>query len=1501
MISGKIRFLIKPTLILIFTFIIPHRISAQPSEIKIQLDGASKYQTLDGFGVNINTAWWYNGEYKDTKVMEPAIDLLVDSLGATIFRAVIEEIDWEAVNDNNDPDNFNWNYYNKVFSNARFQGVWNTLRYLNKKGITDGLVISFMGAPPASAPKAEPDQKKSWMGGMDYTIATNKEDELVESIAALLYYMRYTAGIQFKLVSPLNETDVISMSKNAEHPDGIVEGPNIPDAGQFVRVIRKLARKLDAIGMDDIRFVAPDAAGDRLFGNCFAEMVKDSYLMGKLAHWGVHQYGNDAANYLKIVSQHDNPNKSFWVTETAGIGNMLGQLNDNATAYIFWDGFDCVYQHARRNGYGSQPPNDWVFWFGPEGKPLIKYSASSSSWKPRKQFYQFSQVMKYVKGGAVRIGIEGNDSSLILSAFRNTDGSLVITGRNINKQECSLNVSFANIPDLKNLKLIYTDSTHNLVELNNIKFINGNFLTDIPPEAVFTIIGKPDSGKETIKAVRPEPEDWYAGDMHVHRNCGDGTSVLPENEFTTRMETNDLAVISVLADMGDAEVKDSKTDLPKVNGNDAAQSTPGRTVHWDAEWHFDPAGTTFENKALGGHIVLLGLSEAHTIWDESPYKILAYGRSQNAIVGFCHMQYLKDSIPGILDCCTPIDYPVEAALGTIDFLAEDVWLNDASVNSYYRLLNCGFRLGWAAGTDFPCNNSEPFGSLLTYAQVKNKPFSYRQWVEGIKNGRTVVTTNGHKEFLDLKVNGSASPGDEIKLKDKGSVSVEVKWITVLEQTGRIELMLNGKVVAIQEGNASPGLPVILKANVPIHESSWLCARRMDDKGHRSHTAPVYVSLKNAPVRASASDAEYFIRWIDKTITNTSPGGPWNKYFTHDLDVVQDRYRRARSVYEKIALEATKEHKRPDEKHVAPVLILATNQDFGTYTSEILKTEGFNGFELDSLGSDKISKSFLSKFDLVLLAESKIENPKLSILKDYVKKGGRLISLHSYPELADVFGIAPLRGSITDGYVRIDTSSFPGKGLSAKQLKFHGKADYYKLNGAVTLATLSANKDSGKSFPAVVSSIYGKGQTVAFLYNLPQCIVLSRQGNPLNAGIEKDSIPGLRGMDLFTNGWLDTSDNSVNKTDEQMALLSHCIENILADKMPVPRFWYFPDTLKCLVTLTNDGEYKSEKDFEPQFRDVDSMGAKMSLYIIGVDKVSGEFAKKWTARGFEIAGHPDDTKEAGNPTWTRMDSVLNSGRKEIASHYGLPMRTNVNHWFVWCGKDYDGKQEFAAEAKLEEKNGIELDINYAHYDLKSNQGDHYLGQPGTNQGNYTGSGLVMKFADSHGKTINVYQQLNAVYDQEYTESHDPQGFYDCFKGLMDRSLNNEAYSFISVKAHNDEYSFSKIPLMKMLAYAKQNRIPVWTEVKLLDFLKMKDEASITSISWKDDKLTFSINSGLKNSNGLTFMAPANFKDLRIKGISIDGNKAKFITRSVKGSVYAFATVESGKNHSIIVTY
>src|SRR6476620_1532405 len=118
---------------------------------------------------------------------------------------------------------------------------------------------------------------------------------------------------------------------------------------------------------------------------------------------------------------------------------------------------------------------------------------------------------------------------------------------------------------------------------------------------------------------------------------------------------------------------------------------------------------------------------------------------------------------------------------------------------------------------------------------------------------------------------------------------------------------------------------------------------------------------------------------------------------------------------------------------------------------------------------------------------------------------------------------------------------------------------------------------------------------------------------------------------------------------------------------------------------------------------------------------------------------------------------------------------------------------------------------------------------------------MKFVDNDGEIINVYQQLNNVYDQQYMEHKDQDGYYNAFKGLIDRSVENGTYSFISVRAHNNEYFFSKIPLMKMLDYANIKHVPVWTELQLLNFLKSRDEAEFTNIQFQNQQLTFTLHS------------------------------------------------------------
>ena len=82
-----------------------------PGTVDLAVDGNQKFQTISGFMVNANSASWNNGQ------LTPALDLLIDQ-GVSIFRVIVDKEDWEATNDNADPNVFNWIYYNTIYTSA---------------------------------------------------------------------------------------------------------------------------------------------------------------------------------------------------------------------------------------------------------------------------------------------------------------------------------------------------------------------------------------------------------------------------------------------------------------------------------------------------------------------------------------------------------------------------------------------------------------------------------------------------------------------------------------------------------------------------------------------------------------------------------------------------------------------------------------------------------------------------------------------------------------------------------------------------------------------------------------------------------------------------------------------------------------------------------------------------------------------------------------------------------------------------------------------------------------------------------------------------------------------------------------------------------------------------------------------------------------------------------------------------------------------------------------
>jgi hypothetical protein len=202
---------------------------------------------------------------------------------------------------------------------------------------------------------------------------------------------------------------------------------------------------------------------------------------------------------------------------------------------------------------------------------------------------------------------------------------------------------------------------------------------------------------------------------------------------------------------------------------------------------------------------------------------------------------------------------------------EDVRGSDTATRAYYRLLDCGFRPGIAAGTDYPCGGRNPasLGNLLTYVHVPDGKLTYRKWIEGLAAGRTAISCNAHNEFLQLRLNRRAGPGDEVKLKQAVPGAVEVTWTSRQLATGTIELVQNGAVMATKNAVTAP---FRFTLSLLFDRSGWICARRMGEGGHASHTAAVFVTVGARHVRANSEDARFFVRYLGNLLEKTEVDG-----------------------------------------------------------------------------------------------------------------------------------------------------------------------------------------------------------------------------------------------------------------------------------------------------------------------------------------------------------------------------------------------------------------------------------------------------------------------------------------------------------------------------------------------------------------------------------------------------------------------------------------------------
>ncbi len=399
----------------------------------IEVDPSRQFQVVAGFGVNFNGTYFREAQ-------KPAVDMLIDDLGATIFRLdPYGQVNWEASNDNDDPNVMNWEYYNDRYSTPTFEASWAAGRYLNSRGIKPVLALS--GVPP------------DWMveGGKKHLIPA-KYDEYAETVVSLAAYARFKAHINFEYFGPVNETDC------APH-----EGPEI-NPEEMPRPLEATVRRLKKEGLGNLKLVVAEQCNPE--NNYLTPLLDDAEVMKQVGVLSFHTYGSDSLfpQFERIRSSHF-PEVSVWLTEYGDLNDLdfssdnewtnfslaatrraLLAINEGVSAALFWDAYDNYHEHyPRMTYYGLLRNTDHVY-------------------APKKRYYAAKQLFHFVKPGARRISASASTPELAVSAFRDT-ASLVIVG-------------------VKN-----GGSNHILLELPKSAVKDGIAEFDLSTQAVFTLVG----------------------------------------------------------------------------------------------------------------------------------------------------------------------------------------------------------------------------------------------------------------------------------------------------------------------------------------------------------------------------------------------------------------------------------------------------------------------------------------------------------------------------------------------------------------------------------------------------------------------------------------------------------------------------------------------------------------------------------------------------------------------------------------------------------------------------------------------------------------------------------------------------------------------------------------------------------------------------------------------------------------------------------------------------
>ncbi len=374
----------------------------QPVPVRVTVRPDQTYQTIEGFGSCIIDFTDPPAFYADSSLY----DRIVDDLGLTMLRMSIPQ-ELEAVNDDNDPNHFEWKNFNMHFMERRMRFA----QALKRRGVTRFIAATW--SPPAFTKT----HRATVQGGH---LRADMYDEYAENMAAFIIAAKQNYGIDIGSISIQNELLFIEPYKSC-----------IYNPQQVREAVRALMRKFKREGIttkihlpEDMMFsgrmlnsIRPTMADPetRTFSGHFATHRQEEFAGVKKWHEATKQYGRQT--WMTETSGHD----QTW----PGALKMANDMHDylvggNMSAWLYWQ---IAEPHS-------------VFALMDSTRKSPKYFAA-------KHFY------RYVRPGAYRVESASTHPDVLVSAFRhhaNGTQTVVLINRSDSLQTVNLTIEGAKNP-----------------------------------------------------------------------------------------------------------------------------------------------------------------------------------------------------------------------------------------------------------------------------------------------------------------------------------------------------------------------------------------------------------------------------------------------------------------------------------------------------------------------------------------------------------------------------------------------------------------------------------------------------------------------------------------------------------------------------------------------------------------------------------------------------------------------------------------------------------------------------------------------------------------------------------------------------------------------------------------------------------------------------------------------------------------------------------------------